>query len=540
MDYNTDIPFQRAPMPGFYDTAAELNKPSGQSLGDVLLSQLEGKRKAEREADARKRDAKKRKLREEREGVAFVAAGTKAATIFDTEKTTKRAPLHLPAPQVTTEEIERLAKMGATAVPVDVDMSGPESDLVSEYAMTPVRMPQRTPRMAVVDSVRQQARSLVQARDLNTPLLGEVQPEHQLEPATSILPPSQTPRPGVPMTPSVAATPRTSASATPYRDRMGINTPSHVGSGLDTPRDARHYLRARNQLKQALLSLPKPKNDFQIVVPDSSASEAESAAAGVRGGRRADRSDLEKADLAAAAQEAEAAQQLRSQAVARNLPRPMYLPTLDALLEASLYPPSSALFAAEMLVVREMIALLARDALEYPVAGAPPVEPIEYADVTVAQLAAARDLIDAHLLADHPLVPIPDASDLVLDARTGLVYAARDVENWAVVHSAAHAAVAEAATRAAKVEKRATVTLGGYMARAQALATKLQQSTEALHRYVDDLAAVQALRVDETRAIPIRLQEADQEVLEAKREQRELQARYQELMAEWMQLGGGQ
>ncbi|KAJ3368960.1 Cell cycle serine/threonine-protein kinase cdc5/MSD2 [Allomyces arbusculus] len=538
MDYNTDIPFQRAPMPGFYDTADELNKPSGQSLGDVLLSQLEGKRKAEREADARKRDAKKRKLREEREGVAFVAAGTKAATIFGTEKTTKRAPLHLPAPQVTTEEIERLAKMGATAVPVDVDMSGPESDLVSEYAMTPVRMPQRTPRMAVVDSVRQQARALVQARDLNTPLLGEVQPEHQLEPATSILPPSQTPRAGVSMTPSVAATPRTSASATPYRDRMGINTPSHAESALDTPRDARHHLRARNQLKQALLSLPKPKNDFQIVVPDSSASEAESAA-GVRGGRRADRSDLEKAELAAAAQAAEAAQLLRSQAVARNLPRPMYLPTLDALLEASLYPPSSALFAAETLVAREMIALLARDALEYPVAGAPPVDPVDYTDVTVTQLTAARDLIDAHLPADIPLVPIPDAADLVLDARTGLVYAAHDVEDWVAVHSAAYAVVAEAATRAAKVEKRATVTLGGYMARAQALATKLRQSTEALHRHVDDFAAVQALRVDETRAIPIRLQEAEQEVLEAKREQREVQARYQELMAEWMKLGGG-
>jgi pre-mRNA-splicing factor CDC5/CEF1 len=82
MDYNADIPFLRKPLPGFYDTTNEMSKPNGQEIGEFLLAHIEGKRKAEVEEEERKKDAKKRRVREQNGDITFVAAGAKKLAVY--------------------------------------------------------------------------------------------------------------------------------------------------------------------------------------------------------------------------------------------------------------------------------------------------------------------------------------------------------------------------------------------------------------------------------------------------------------------------
>ncbi|KAI9168112.1 Pre-mRNA-splicing factor cef1 [Blastocladiella emersonii ATCC 22665] len=552
VDYIKDTPFQRAPLPGFYDATDELNKKNGQAFGEVLLARLEGKRKAEREESDRKRDAKKRKTNEE-SGISFIAAGAKVASIFEADAVSaKRGPLNLPAPQITEQEVAELAKAGATGPLLP---AGADSDLLTEYSATP-RAPLRTPRMAVVDSVRQHARAIVQDKTLQTPLLGEEQDhiDHSLPRATTILPPSQTPGGAVPDTPRssiVPGTPHTSASATPYRDRMGINTPRDTP--FETPREQRmRALQSRSHLKQALLALPKPKNDFQIVLPDAAPAKSDAELASRA---RADRSDLDAAAAADAEAQRRERDAMRSQVLQRQLPRPRAIPTLDALLAGSLYTPGSALHTAERLIAEEVIRLVAVDAIESPVPGldisGAAAAANDSDDISFAQLSAARTLVDEEcgevpdsgfdlptLLLRASIAPV--ASDLVLDPSTGAAVSRAALAasgDWPRVLTAMTAEVAGAAARADKIEKKCRVTTAGYAVRAKSLAASLTRATEDLERQARDLESVRTLRDAETRAIPLRIAEAEAEAEAARREQAELQARYAEVARALAELG---
>ncbi|KAJ2790005.1 Pre-mRNA-splicing factor cef1, partial [Coemansia helicoidea] len=80
MDYNMEIPYERKPMPGFYDTTEELARrdPGVGSLRGRFLDSLEGKSRADREEDSR-RDAKRKHDRKNNDAVAFVRASDQKA-----------------------------------------------------------------------------------------------------------------------------------------------------------------------------------------------------------------------------------------------------------------------------------------------------------------------------------------------------------------------------------------------------------------------------------------------------------------------------
>jgi pre-mRNA-splicing factor CDC5/CEF1 len=109
MDYNADIPFEKRPVLGFYDTSAERNRPTGSAMTNVALQKLEGKRRAEI-ADEKRR--KRQKMgKEDKEGgpINFVpASNAQLNKIKQAEQISKRRKLVLPAPQVGEDELEQV------------------------------------------------------------------------------------------------------------------------------------------------------------------------------------------------------------------------------------------------------------------------------------------------------------------------------------------------------------------------------------------------------------------------------------------------
>ncbi|TPX39379.1 hypothetical protein SeMB42_g05512 [Synchytrium endobioticum] len=310
MDYNADIPFYTPAPAGFWGTAEEKDREATTAPNrvDVLLSKLEGKRRADIEADERKKDAKRQKAQKD-EGTYVPPSAIKAKAMA--QQMSQRNKLMLPAPQMGEADLEELVKLGYEGEVVQA-IVGEEGDaskmLLGDYSVIRTNLPVRTPRAtATNDNIRIEARNLRAMTEAQTPLLGgsiDVVPTisggtgfEGITPRRAIV---QTPNPlASHLTPrasggnQVGMTPRNDFNGTPrsvagsvtssiggktgktrIRDEMGINTPrDDFSSGFeDTPRSVSSRGRQnliRAQLASHFASLPKPKNDFEIVLPDS-------------------------------------------------------------------------------------------------------------------------------------------------------------------------------------------------------------------------------------------------------------------------------
>ncbi|XP_014680216.1 PREDICTED: cell division cycle 5-like protein [Priapulus caudatus] len=104
---------------------------------------------------------------------------------------------------------------------------------------------------------------------------------------------------------------------------MGGKTPGSVRDNLSINAEE-EQLHGRDGLRHGLAGLPKPRNDYEIVIPEGEAAAAtgEEEDEAVAGGYVEDAADTES--RRASKQEAERASEMkkRSQAVQRDLPRP--------------------------------------------------------------------------------------------------------------------------------------------------------------------------------------------------------------------------
>ncbi|KAJ1845702.1 Pre-mRNA-splicing factor cef1, partial [Coemansia sp. RSA 2703] len=282
-DYNAEIPFERKPMPGFYDTTEELARTDqGNHVDSVkgrFLDTLEGKGRLEREEDAR---AEAKRKRDNRESIKFVRQvdqkGMEAiAAREEADQLAKRKKLVLPAPQVGDRELETIAKMGQQSIAAQEMVGGAGGDeLLSEYSVTPlassaaagaVRTPAQTDR--IMSEALAQRTQAMQA----TPLLGArtgedggpgdaadagsragMEPLSRRDVGSSLATPNPL---------AAALAPRTS---TVVRDELGLNTPGSAIIAANTSRERKAAERSlREQLARKLASLPEPKNEFEIV-----------------------------------------------------------------------------------------------------------------------------------------------------------------------------------------------------------------------------------------------------------------------------------
>uniref|UniRef100_A0A1J3FMN4 Cell division cycle 5-like protein n=1 Tax=Noccaea caerulescens TaxID=107243 RepID=A0A1J3FMN4_NOCCA len=395
IDYNAEIPFEKRAPAGFYDTADE-DRPADQVKFPTTIEELEGKRRADVEAQLRKQDVARNKIAQRQDAPAAILQANK---LNDPEAVRKRSKLMLPPPQISDHELEEIAKMGyASDLLAEneelTEGSAATRALLANYSqtprqgMTPMRTPQRTP-AGKGDSIMMEAENLARLRDSQTPLLGGENPELHPSDFTGVTPRKkdiQTPNPmltpsmtpgGAGLTPRIGLTPSRTPSrdgssfamtprGTPFRDELHINEDMDMQESAKLERQRREE--AKRSLRSGLTGLPQPKNEYQIVAqppPEESEEPEEKIEEDM-----SDRIAREKAEAEARYQ---ALLRKRSKVLQRDLPRPPAASLeliRNSLLSAngdksSVVPPTPVEVADEM-VRKELLQLLEHDNAKYP------------------------------------------------------------------------------------------------------------------------------------------------------------------------------
>ena len=290
VNYNEEVPFERAPLEmGYHADESETPKPN-LHLANISLQTLEGKRRTEEEEAKRKHDEKKMKKLKDRDLPKAVETINKLNNAFVNNKT----KLLLSAPQLQDKELEEMGKLNS----LQQDQEGQDEGnatrfLVGNYTerqTTPT--PMRTPR--IENSVMREARHAAALLQTQTPLIGGDTEALESAHFSSVLPrTTQAQTPNVMSQSFVTPKPKMGGgiSATPFRrgetprhDAFGLNQEEALDSNWDVvsqsnvsvaQSERQQAAQIRQQIKSGLFSLPKPKNDYQIEMPELDSVEPE-------------------------------------------------------------------------------------------------------------------------------------------------------------------------------------------------------------------------------------------------------------------------
>ncbi|KAI1634997.1 pre-mRNA splicing factor component-domain-containing protein [Biscogniauxia mediterranea] len=550
MDYNADIPFEKAPAPGFYDTIEEQSRNEFQRANfDPRKQQLANKRKGDQDDET---DRKRRKNDKDAPSAATQAAlkAGQMQKIREAEQSSKRRALVLPAPQVSDGELEDIVKMGMVGERANIIAQASENDatrgLVNTYStltsQTPIRTPMAPPQE---DRVANEIKNIRALTENQSALLGGENADLQ-EGSGSTGFEGATPRKQVISTPN--------PMATPLRDGMnGVGaTPRRVGqTPLRTPRDsfalnaadnemsvvggAANDMRLReramkHQLKQGLASLPKPKEtEWELEIPED---QQELAAANDREEDSEVRDQRERAIR-------EAREQLerkrRTQVMQKDLPRPDTVDVEALIKEASNIPDP-----IEALIAREAALLIANDAVKYPLSASKVQgNSVRLAEIDDASLAEAR----LKILMEVKEKPKPEEIQATWERENsnalllglGCYEDDGEEEQLAAMNAAfklAQETTMETAEKCSKLEKKLNLHLGGYQQRAKMLRSKMGEASEALEKANFALNAFKTLAISEEIAIRSRLGALREEVNYVSRREREAQELYRQAKEE--------
>ncbi|KAK7956151.1 uncharacterized protein PG986_005373 [Apiospora aurea] len=551
MDYNADIPFEKAPTRGFYDTSEEqhLNERE-RALFNPQKQQLANKRKGEQDDEG---ERKKRKNDKEGPSASMQAAlkAGQMQKIREAEQSSKRRALNLPAPQVGEGELEEIVKMGMMGERASTLAQSSENDatrgLVNTYSTITSQTPIRTPMApAQQDHIANEIRNIKALTNNQSALLGGENADLE-EGAGSTGFESATPRKQVMSTPNPLATPL----------RNGANgvgaTPGRVGqTPLRTPRDSfalnagnemalvggsarAREMAAKRQLKQGLASLPKPKqSDWELEAPEDQ-MEVVVAEESVEDAAIRDRREREIRE----AQEA-LERKRRTQVLQKELPRPDSV-DFDALMKEA----TAIEDPVEALIAREAALLLANDAARHSIPGSrTKANPVNLAEIDDNALAEAR----LQILLEVKDQPKPEAVASVFERENAnalmLGLGCYEEEEEAQTQTMKTAfdnvqnTTIEIAEKCSKVEKKLGLHLGGYQNRAKVLRQKMGQAAEELEKAQFALNAFNTLNISEEIAIKSRLEALREEVAYVSRREREAQEQYREAKEELDAVGG--
>ncbi|XP_044070102.1 cell division cycle 5-like protein [Siniperca chuatsi] len=594
VDYNAEVPFEKKPAPGFYDTSMEQYVPLEPNFKRLRQQHLDGELRNEQEEKERKKDKQKIKKKKESDLPSAILQTSGVA-----EFTKKRSKLVLPTPQISDAELEEVVKLGVAsevarqAAEESESGNSASSALLSEYSITnTMTTGLRTPRTPTVqDRILQEAQNLMALTNIDTPLKGGLNtPLHESDfsgvtpqrqqiqtPNTVLSTPfrtpgqgqgqeGMTPQAGGAMTPRGAVTPGLTPIRTPLRDKLNINSEEQLAD----PAYAKHLQReSLQQLRQGLMSLPVPKNDFEIVLPENAEKELEETE--TETGFTEDSADVEARKQAQRDAEREKELKLRHTAVQRNLPRPTEVnesvlrpASMEQLLDFQL---------AEELIKQEMITMLHHDCLHHPSANAASqlqrgktrgptstsnnashiayLDTHHYKPVSTEEMEQAK----AALVAEMEVVKAGMGhGDLSMEAysqvweecygqvlylpaqnrytRANLASKKDRIESLEKKLDVNRGHMTAEARKAAKLEKKLKILLGGFQSRALGLLKQHSELWEQVEQSATELQTFTQLKKQEDAAIP-RRQEALREDVERQMErERELQQRYGELLME--------
>ena len=549
MDYNADIPFEKQPAPGFYDTMDEQarNERQREMFDPRKLQLAAGKRKGDQDDEA---DRKRRK--NEKDGSAAFAAAARAGQmqrIREAEQSSKRRALNLPAPQVGESELEEIVKMGmagerASKMAGDDDLT---RGLVGNYSAivggTPIRTPRAPPEE---DRIANEIRNIKALTETQSSLLGgENTPLYEGGGTTGfdgIAPKRQqifTPNPmatpfrqanGVGATPmGPPGFPGATPMRTPARDTFAINRDAGGDLVGATPVEIKMREKAmRQQLRAQLSSLPKPK-ETEWELEELPSENAEQSTQGLS--VEEDAAERDRRNRAIQEKAAKAEFKRQSQAYQKGLPRPTVV-NLDSLMNKA----SEVTDPIQGLIVREMASLIANDVRKFPVPGAkiegraPKLEKLGD-----DWLAKARAEIEEEINAEEQQKwqeAFESSWDSVHRSSSlpGLDIYDKDtevqVQRMTAVFDNVQEALFKTAEQDSKLEKKISLHFGGYQARAKTLRAKIVEASEALEKAKFDLDSFRTLQISEDAAISSRLEGARDEVTLVTRRERETQELY--------------
>ncbi|XP_050989890.1 cell division cycle 5-like protein [Labeo rohita] len=587
VDYNAEIPFEKKPAQGFYDTSMEQYDPLEPDFKRLRQQHLDGELRSEKEDRDRKKDRQKIKKKKESDLPSAILQ-----TSGVSEFTKKRSKLVLPAPQISDAELEEVVKLGQaseiarqTAEESGITNSA-SSALLSEYNVTNNSMALRTPKTpAAQDKILQEAQNLMALTNVDTPLKGGlntplhesdfsgVTPQRQVvqTPNTVLSTPFRTPSHGAEgMTPHGGMTPKPSVGVTPgrtpLRDKLNINT-EEGGVDYNDPSFAKHLQReSREQLRLGLMSLPVPKNDFEIVLPENAEKELEEAEVDESFVEDAAEIELRKQ----AARDAEREKELRQRhtAVQRELPRPSEV-NETILRPHNVEPPLTDLQQAEELIKKEMITMIHFDCLHHPFGDAQAkkgkgvgsssnnAEHITYLEKTPYEKVSEDELKKAGELLTQEMEVVKHGmghGDLSMEAynqvweecysqvlylpgqsrytRANLASKKDRIESLEKKLEINRGHMTTEAKRAAKMEKKMKILLGGYQSRAMGLLKQLSELWDQVEQAHMELHTFQELKKQEDHAIPRRQEALREDVQRQQDREKELQQRFADLLLE--------
>jgi pre-mRNA-splicing factor CDC5/CEF1 len=171
VDYNAEIPFEKRPAIGFYDTSNEPFDPAKIDFKRLQVDNRNLAAKEENEKMERKKDMSKLKRKKEDDLPGVIMNENRLEPIR------KLSKLVLPAPQISDLELEQVVKLGqATEMAkqqVAENGTVATETLLSNYNLTPDLNKIRTPQLPnAQDSVLNQAHNLSILSTVQTPLLG--------------------------------------------------------------------------------------------------------------------------------------------------------------------------------------------------------------------------------------------------------------------------------------------------------------------------------------------------------------------------------
>ncbi|XP_044757093.1 cell division cycle 5-like protein [Coccinella septempunctata] len=548
IDYNAEIPFEKLPAIGFYDTSKETIDPIGPDF-NKMNDNDENDRRKDRNEMKRKKD-------------------NIPNEIFKNDAPAKkRSKLVLPEPQISDSELQQVVKLGrANELAKEVaSESGVETTdlLMNNYSMTPTAAATpRTP-MSQNDRIMQEAQNLMALSHVDTPLKGGLNtPLHDTD-FSSVMPQNQqiaTPN-TVLSTPLASVRSNTNSEfATPQnkndpslgtpvlRDRLNLNA-----NTLGTP--INNFLGAKEQLRASLSGLPQPKNDYEIVVPEleeSNQSEEQTVST------VEDQADVDEKLQAELRAKAEKELKMRSQVIQRNLPRPF-----DVNLSV-LRPPQemyglTEMQKAEELIKVEMATMMIYDNLHNPqmVQGkkkTPTNEQLAFLDQHPYEKIKEDDLEVARKMIKDEMDIVKKGmnhGDLSLEAysqvweeclgqvlflpnqqrytRANLASKKDRLESLQKRFEQNRMHMAREAKKAAKLEKKIKILTAGYQNKAQKMVGNIQELNEQADQLELELNSLKLLAEQEKVAMAKRVQSLTEDVNRQVEREKALQLKYSSL-----------
>lgn len=556
MDYNADIPFEKAPAPGFYDTQDEQTQNEREREAfDPRKQQLANKRKGDQQEDDGQ--GNKRRKNDKDSGSGAFAAAAKAGQmqrIREAEQSSKRRGLVLPAPQVSEAELEDIVKTGMAGDKANMLAGASENDatkgFVSDYSNTVGATPIRTPRAPQEeDRIANELRNARARTETQSVLFGGENTPMQEEGATTgyggVAPSKQasaTPNPmATPMRDGVGATPARGPGATPMRtprDNFSLNQENGTQLVGQTPRDMRMAEQAaRSNLRGKLAGLPKPKEtEWELELPDEQeevhvTDEQLKEDAALR--------DKRNAEIAEAAALAEFKRQ--TQVVQKGLPRPTVV-DVDAMLRNA----RDIEDPIERSIAEEMAKLMANDAQKF---GGAKVKghskPVQIFDTEALQRAQMEVILEMGQDAERTQFGAAFErewekahAETILPGLAG--YAEDELDEEQLLTESfdkIQDSITASADKGAALEKKFAKVHGGYIERQKKLRAKIGEAAEFLEKNRRDVEVQRlALNAEEV-GILGRLERLREEVGFVSRREREAQETFRERKEELEGLG---